>query len=79
MAFAYWNSTDLVTCVGYEGSVTFEIADVSGDVHLVDPIDGAVYAVGDDIMKDKGNGLYLFENFPVKDYPLILTFGNFID
>ncbi|MBQ8387567.1 MAG: beta-galactosidase [Clostridia bacterium] len=77
-AFAYWNSTDLITVQGYEGSTTLEIAGVNGDVHLIDPMDGSVYKIGDDIMKDLGNGLYAFENIPLKDYPLILTFGNFI-
>lgn len=76
-AFAYWNATDLITCQGFEGSVTFELAGVSGPVRLVDPMDGSVYELGEDVMKDEGNGLYLFENIPCKDYPLILTFENF--
>ena len=41
-------------------------------------MDGTVYKIGDDIMKDYGNSLLVFENIPVKDYPLILTFGEFI-
>lgn len=78
-AFAYWNCTDLVTCQGYEGSVTFELAGVQGAPRLIDSMDGTIYALGDDIVKDCKNGLYLFENLPVKDYPLILTFGNFME
>ena len=78
-AFAYWNSTDLVTSGGYDGAVSLEIAGVSGYVHLVDPMDGSVYEIGNDIMNDKGGGLYVFEHLPVKDYPLILTFGDFIN
>ena len=41
-------------------------------------MDGSIYRIGEDIMKDNGNGLYLFEHIPVKDYPLILTFGDFL-
>lgn len=78
-AFAYWNSTNLITTHGYEGSATFEIAGVSGEVRLIDPMDGSVYTIGDDIMQAMGNGLYLFKNMPVKDYPLIITFGDFIE
>lgn len=78
-AFAYWNSTDLVTCQGFDGAASFEIGGVEGDVHLVDPWDGSVYELGDGIVKNMGNGLYAFEHLPVKDYPLILTFGNFAD
>ena len=77
-AFFYWNSTDLITCQGYDGTVTFEIAGICGDVKLIDIMDGSVYELGNDVMKDMGNGLYLFENMPVKDYPLILTVGDFI-
>lgn len=76
-AFAYWNSTNMVTCSGFEGSVTFEISGVSGQIRLIDPMDGSIYEIGNDIMKSGGNGLYTFENIPVKDYPLILTFGEF--
>ena len=78
VAFAYWASTDLPTVQSYDGTATFEISGVSGDVRLVDPMDGTVYKIGDDIMKDYGNSLLVFENIPVKDYPLILTFGEFI-
>ena len=77
-AFAYWHSTDLITCKGYEGSTTFELAGVHGKVRLLDPMDGAIYELGNDIMKDGGNGLFVFEYLPIKDYPLILTFGDFI-
>ena len=42
-AFVYWNSTDMVSCQKYEGTVTFELSGVSGDVKLVDPWDGSVY------------------------------------
>ena len=76
-AFAYWNSTNMVTCSGFEGSVTFEISGVSGQIRLIDPMDGSIYEIGNDVMKSGGNGLYTFENIPVKDYPLILTFGEF--
>ena len=77
-AFAYWNSTNLITCQGCDGSATFEIAGIQGDVRLIDPMDGKIYLIGDDIMQPLGNGLYLFKNMPVKDYPLIITFGEFI-
>ena len=76
-AFAFWNSTDLTTCQAYESTVTFELAGVEGEIFLVDPMDGAVYEIGNGVGQNRGNGLYLFENFPVKDYPMILVWGNF--
>lgn len=77
-AFVYWNSTDLIICQGYESTATFEIAGACGDIHLVDPMDGSVYELPEKMVKDKGNRLWVFENMPVKDYPLILTFGDFL-
>ena len=78
-AFVYWNSTDLITCQGYESSATFEIAGVCGDIRLVDPMDGSIYELPDKMVKDKGNRLFVFENMPVRDYPLILTFWRFFE
>jgi hypothetical protein len=79
VALAFWRSTELTTVQGYEGTVTFELAGIKGKVRLVDPMDGSIYEIGEDIMKDKENGLCLFEHLPVKDYPLILTVGDFLE
>lgn len=76
-AFVYWNSTDMITVKDYEGSATFELSGVSGEVKLIDPMDGTVYSVPEEIMTKSENNLYLFKNIPVKDYPLIITFGDF--
>lgn len=76
-AFAYWNSTDMITVQGYEGSVTFELSGVSGEVRLIDPMDGSIYSIPDSVMTKTENNLYKFSNIPIKDYPLILTFGEF--
>lgn len=76
-AFCYWRATDLVTVKGYEGSVSFEISGVDGAVSLIDPVDGSVYSLPDEILTVSDCGLYRFQNLPVKDYPLILTFGDF--
>lgn len=78
-AFFYWNSTNLITCQGYESTTTFEIAGCDGEVHLIDPMDGTIYAMDETIRKYKGYGLCVFENIPVKDYPLILTIGQFTE
>ena len=78
-AFVYWRSTNLNTTQGYDGTVTFELGGIRGEVRLIDPIEGGIYAVGENVMKDMDNGLYLFENIPVRDYPLLLAFGDFCD
>ena len=78
-AFVYWNSTNIVTTKDYESTTTFEISNVSGDIRLIDPITGIVYELPWDILKDNGDGNFEFKNIPIKDYPLIITFGEFID
>ncbi len=76
-AFVYWNMTDLLTVKGYEGSVTFEVSGVVGEPQLIDPMDGSMYALSKDILTRTENNLYHFKNLPIKDYPLIITFGDF--
>ena len=76
-AFAYWNSTDMIKVQGFEGSVTFEVSGVSGEARLIDPMDGSIYAIPDSIITKSENNLYSFKNIPVKDYPLIIAFGDF--
>ena len=76
-AFVYWNSTDMITIQGYESSVTFELSGVNGEVKLIDPMDGSIYTIPEGIMTKNKNNLYSFKNIPVKDYPLIITFGDF--
>ena len=80
-AYACWFPADLMT-TDFESTVTFEVA-VKGlireKIRLVDPMDGSVYTVPDTVMKSAANGHVLrFEHLPVRDYPLFLTFGDFV-
>ena len=76
-ALAYWNSTDMISVQAYESTTTVEIAGAFGEPRLIDPTDGSVYGL-DGLFEDLGNGLYKFENIPIKDTPLIIIFGDFI-
>ena len=77
-AFAYWNATDLITIQGCEGTVTLEITGVKGPIHLIDPMDGSTYEIPQTILTLHDRNRYVLRNLPVKDYPLILTFGEFL-
>ncbi len=77
-AFVYWKSTELSSVQGYEGTVSFELGAITGKARLIDPMDGSVYQIGDDIMRDMENGLYCFEHLPLRDYPLIIAIGDFL-
>ena len=48
------------------------------EVRLIGLMDGSNYEIPDQIMKKNGSGVYTFENLPVKDTPLLITFGKFI-
>lgn len=76
--FVYWKPVELLTSLGYESTVTVEIAGVEGDPALVDLLDGTVYALPAEAVETLANGYRRFLHLPLRDYPLLLAFGNFI-
>lgn len=74
--FVYWNSTDMITIKEYEATITFELSGIRGDVHLIDPVEGWIYSIPEDILTNPADNLFQLKNLPVKDYPLILEFCN---
>lgn len=76
-AFVYWYPTNIMTTC-YNSSITVEFYTESKDIKLIDIMDGSVYEVPKDMLEDKGDGVYAIKELPIKDTPLILTFGNFI-
>ena len=75
-AFVYWNSTNMLTTKEWESTVSFQTAGITGKIHLIDVMDGCVYTLPDSMLKQE-NGMCYFTNVPIKDYPLIITFGDF--
>lgn len=45
---------------------------------IIDVMDGSIYEIPEDMIENRGNGVYCIKNIPVKDTPLLLTTGNFI-
>ena len=41
-------------------------------------MDGSVYEIPGGMIEDKGDGVYVIKELPIKDTPLILTFGSFM-
>lgn len=74
-AFAYWKSTDLMT-TEYEGTISFMSGILSDDVRLIDLLDGTIYRLPPEMMQRTGS-VIRFEQIPLKDTPLLLTFGDF--
>ena len=75
-AFAYWNSTQLLTTT-FESTVSFRVTNIPGEIHLVDLLYGDIYEIPADMIEDSGFGTVTIKNIPVTDYPLLLTFGDF--
>ncbi len=76
-ALVYWYPADLMT-TDFESTVTIQV--VSGDkkLRLVDLYDGTIYDFPEDMIEDQGNGCYKLKHIPIKDYPMLLTIGDFI-
>lgn len=74
-AVAYWKSVNLMT-TEFEGTVTLDCAVLGKKAKLVDPMDGSVYEIPDEIAIADGHGGYQYKHLPVRDYPLFLVFGD---
>ncbi len=77
MALAYWKSTDILT-TDYYGTASF-ISAAPGKIRLVDMIDGTIYELPEDMAIVNGEGgSVTLQNLPLMDYPLLITFGDFL-
>ena len=77
-AYVYWHASDLMTSE-YEATVTLHAAGCPGEVRLVDLLDGSVYSLPESIAEPRGDGRWIFHNLPIKDHPMLLTFGGFFE
>jgi len=78
VALAYWKPSELLT-TAYESTVCLESAALTAQPRLVDMVDGNVYELTEKMLKDNGRGHRQFINLPLRDYPLLLTFGDFVE
>lgn len=76
-AMAYWYPSDIMT-TSYEGTVTFEIYSKYDKVRLIDIMDGAIYEIPESIVQRDDFGTYTFSHLPIKDTPMLLAFGDFL-
>ena len=76
-AYVYWNPTNIMT-TSYEATITIQFYSKYDKIRLIDSMDGSVYEIPDNMIEKSGDGVYLIEELPIKDTPLILTFGDFL-
>ena len=74
-AFVYWKSTELLT-TSYESTISLEIATLPQKMELIDLVDGTVYEIPEKQIERHGKFVKLL-NIPLRDYPLLLAFGDF--
>jgi hypothetical protein len=76
-AFFYWNPVPLLTSQ-YEGSVSLWVARLSANCRLIDPLTGIIYEIPEKCFSQKSDSQYVLEYMPLLDYPLLITFGDFL-
>ena len=76
-AFVYWYPSNIMT-TSYLSSITVEVFIEYGRPRLVDIMDGCIYEIPDSMIEDKGDGVIVINELPIKDTPLMLTFGDFL-
>lgn len=77
-ALVYWNSTNMFTVKDWQSTLTIQTVGLLERVRLIDPMDGSVYEIPETMRVKECDGAVQFNNIPVKDYPLILAFGDFL-
>lgn len=74
--YAYWKNSD-VTTGDFCGTVTLSASfRESLPVHLIDPMDGAVFALPGETCRISAHHNYKLPRFVIRDYPLFLLFGE---
>lgn len=68
---AYWQNTKLLEET-FDGVTTVELLH-SGNIELIDPMDGSIYALPESMVERNGTALTL-KHVPLKDYPLLLHY-----
>ena len=77
-AFLWWNPTELLT-TEYEATASFDCSLLPEvEPRLVDLVDGSIYAIPEDMISRGKGSFRRFMHLPVRDYPLMLVFGEFI-
>lgn len=77
-AFVYWHPSNIMT-TSFESEIVLEVYSEYSNFKIADIMDGTVYDIPKAMIEDKGNGVYRFNSLPVKDTPLILTMGEFLN
>ena len=71
----YWKAADVLT-EEYESTVSLRVFAQPGPVRIIDLYTGEVFEPDGDLVTTDG-GETLLSHMPIRDYPLMVTFGDF--
>ena len=74
-AFVYWYSADLMT-TDFQSTISLQVVPFGRNIRLIDLMNGRIYKIPTE-MTEENDGAVALNNIPVKDTPLLLTFGDF--
>lgn len=77
-AFVYWMPAEILTTT-YEATITVECCSLPGEAKLIDLLEGTIYSIPESMVENDGKGYRRFLHLPLRDYPLLLTFGDFAE
>lgn len=77
-AFVYWMPSELLT-TSYEATISIESCGLNENVRLIDLLDGSIYTIPENMEEKDEKGYRKFLHLPLRDYPLLLTFGKFVE
>ncbi len=75
-AYVYWAPTDIMTS-DFESTISLQAVYKGDDIKIVDLMDGSIYKLPEDMYEKDNFGVYQINNLPVKDYPMLIMFGDF--
>ena len=76
-AVCYWHTESNLLTQTYEGTVTLRLPNrFARDIKRIDLLSGDIYQLPEE-MVDRKTVLTTLRNLPIRDYPLLLTFGDF--
>jgi len=75
-ALLYYKPTNIMT-TSFASTASFTLRGFKGEARLLDLLTGKIYALDEKHLTVEGDR-YSFRNLPVQDYPLVLTFGDFV-
>ena len=79
-ALFYWNSDSNILTQTYDGAVSLRIPTHNAvDLKLTDLLTGEIYEIPENMIKDDGPLFKILRHIPIRDYPLMLTIGNFFE